>query len=77
VGEDRDSDGQCLFSDEIVTLLDGEGVEFTLSVPFERFVALKGMIEQRKRWRCFDETWSILRRIGSPRVGAADIGFLF
>ena len=26
------------------------GVEFTVSVPFERFTELKGMIEARKRW---------------------------
>lgn len=57
----------AFFSDEIVTLLDGEGVEFSLSVPFERFVELKGMIEQRKRWRCFDETWSYFETPWKPK----------
>src|SRR5512136_2450750 len=37
----------AFFSDEIVTLLDGLKVEFTLSVPFERFTELKKMIEER------------------------------
>jgi len=41
----------AFFSDAIVSALDGEGVEFTISVPFARFVALKDMVERRKRWR--------------------------
>lgn len=54
----------AFFSDEIVNMLDAAGVEFTISVPFERFAALKALIEQRKRWRrlngqCrfFDTDW--------------------
>src|SRR5437773_11849675 len=31
----------AFFSDEIVTALDEEGVDFTISVPFERFVELQ------------------------------------
>jgi hypothetical protein len=41
----------AFFSDEIVSALEAEGVEFSVSVPFERFVELKGLIEGRKRWR--------------------------
>jgi hypothetical protein len=41
----------AFFSDDIVGMLDGAGVEFTISVPFERFAALKALIENRKRWR--------------------------
>lgn len=41
----------AFFSDEIVSALDGEGVEFTISVPFARFTALKALVENRKRWR--------------------------
>jgi len=41
----------AFFSDDIVGMLDNEGVEFTISVPFARFAALKGLIENRKRWR--------------------------
>jgi len=44
----------AFFSDEIVSTLVGWGVEFTTSVPFERFSKLKGMIESRKRWRRFN-----------------------
>lgn len=43
----------AFFSDEIVDALEREHVEFTLSVPFERFAELKKKIESRKRWqRC-------------------------
>lgn len=41
----------AFFSDEIVGELDRLGVEFTVSVPFERFVELKSRIEHRRRWR--------------------------
>jgi hypothetical protein len=40
----------AFFSDEIVTALNEQGVEFTISVPFERFVELKQMIERRQYW---------------------------
>jgi len=40
----------AFFSDEIIEALVDRGVQFTLSVPFERFVELKAMIEQRRRW---------------------------
>jgi len=41
----------AFFSDDIVRMLDTEAVQFTISVPFERFAALKALIESRKRWR--------------------------
>jgi len=54
----------AFFSDAIVGTLARQGVEFTISVPFERFVELKRMIEQRRRWRrvdaethCFEAAW--------------------
>ena len=53
----------AFFSDEIITVLGEAGVEFALSVPFERFAELKHLIENRKRWRrindqcCFFEHW--------------------
>lgn len=40
----------AFFSDEIVSALQADNVAFTISVPFERFVELKGMIENRLRW---------------------------
>lgn len=54
----------AFFSDAIVGALHKLGVEFTVSVPFERFVGLKQRIENRRRWRrinaeisCFEDRW--------------------
>jgi len=54
----------AFFSDEIIMALLDREVEFSISVPFERFVELKGMIEQRRRWHrlnseagYFESTW--------------------
>lgn len=44
----------AFFSDEIVHALDAEGVEFTISVPFERFPELKQHIESRRSWKPCD-----------------------
>ena len=41
----------AFFSDEMVTELVDLGVEYTISVPFERFAELKGLIENRVRWK--------------------------
>jgi hypothetical protein len=67
----------AFFSDEMVTLIDGLGVEFTLSVPFERFVELKRMIEGRKRWRRFNETWSFFETRWKPKSWSNRYRFLF
>ena len=54
----------AFFSDEIVHALGGERVEFSISVPFERFPNLKHQIESRHRWKrcgpgcsCFELKW--------------------
>lgn len=41
----------AFFSDEIIAALDKQGIELSVTVPFERFAELKGMIEGRRRWR--------------------------
>jgi hypothetical protein len=41
----------AFFSDEVVHSLDDEGVEFSITVPFERFPKLKQRVESRKRWK--------------------------
>jgi len=40
----------AFFSDDIVRLLEAEGVEYSISVPFERFAKLKRLIEARRQW---------------------------
>ena len=41
----------AFFNEQIVDGYEQLGVEFSLSVPFERFPELKGLIEERKRWK--------------------------
>ena len=56
----------AFFSDDIVGMLDDEGVEFTISVPFERFTALKALIEGRKRLRRLNCLWSFFESNWKP-----------
>ena len=57
----------AFFSDEIVAALNEEGVEFTISVPFERFVELKKMIERRQRWYAIDDELSYFEAQWKPK----------
>ncbi|TET54681.1 MAG: IS1380 family transposase, partial [Anaerolineales bacterium] len=67
----------AFFSDELVTLLRDQRVEFTLSVPFERFVELKGMIETRRRWRSFDANRSFFESHWRPKSWTRSYRFVF
>ena len=67
----------AFFSDDIVTLLDEQDVEFSVSVPFERFPQLKGMIEGRKRWRPFDNDMSYFETPWKPKKWQQRFRFLF
>ena len=57
----------AFFSDAIVEALDGMGIEFTVSVPFERFVELKKLIGARQRWWVINDTWSYFDSTWSPK----------
>lgn len=57
----------AFFSDQIVTALHAQNVEFTISVPFERFVELKQLIERRKRWIAIDEELSYFETKWKPK----------
>jgi hypothetical protein len=67
----------AFFSDEIVAALKERGIEFTLSVPFERFAELKGMIEQRRRWRRLDTETSYFETSWKPQCWDRRFRFLF
>ena len=54
----------AFFSNALVSMLNEEGVEFTISVPFEGLALLKQRVEARRRWRrvneetsCFEMRW--------------------
>ena len=67
----------AFFSDEIVTLLEEQGVEFSLSVPFERFAELKQIIKERKRWKRLDDRWSWFESFWKPKKWDTRFRFLF
>ena len=67
----------AFFSDQIVTALQKAGIEFTISVPFERFVELKGMIEARQRWQRVDGDVSFFETPWKPKVWDRRFRFLF
>ena len=67
----------AFFSQEIVTLLDQETIEFTLSVPFERFAELKSMIENRVRWRHLNNRWSYFETPWKPKKWPVKFRFVF
>ena len=66
----------AFFSDEIVTLLEAEEIEFTLSVPFERFTEWKQMIQDRKRWKRLDVRWSWFETLWKPKKWDSRFRFL-
>jgi Transposase DDE domain group 1 len=67
----------AFFSDEIVTALAEAEVEFTLSVPFERFVELKRMIEERCRWHTLDNETCYFETAWKPQIWQQRFRFLF
>lgn len=66
----------AFFSDEIVSALDAAGVEFSISVPFERFVELKRLIESRRRWQALDQELSYFETQWKPKSWPRAFRFL-
>jgi hypothetical protein len=67
----------AFFSDELVEALAELGVEFTISVPFERFTELKGMIEERQRWWALDGETSYFETNWKPKCWDHRFRFVF
>jgi hypothetical protein len=69
----------AFFSDEMVELLAGLNVEFTISVPFERFTELKGMVYGRKIWRraTVDGTLRYFQKTWKPKCWTRSYRFIF
>jgi len=67
----------AFFNETIVDVLDYYGVQFTASVPFERFSELKSMVERRKRWRTIDREWSYFESRWKPKSWDTHYRFLF
>lgn len=67
----------AFFNDEMVSELDSLGIEFSISVPFERFTELKTMIEGRRRWRRYDDQLSFFETSWKPKSWDQKYRFLF
>lgn len=67
----------AFFSDEIVMALDEAHIEFSVSVPFERFMDLKRKIEGRKRWQRFSGEVAYFEEWWKPKVWNRRFRFLF
>ena len=67
----------AFFNETIAEHLHSTGVEFTISVPFERFTELKGMIEGRKRWRQLNDELSFFETQWKPKSWTAPYRFIF
>lgn len=52
----------AFFSEEIIALLDEYDVEYTISVPFERYTTIKCYIDERLRWRTLGKGQSFFER---------------
>ena len=67
----------AFFSDEIVRTLHELGVEFSISVPFERFVGLKQRIESRRRWHRANADLSFFEDRWKPKSWPRRYRFIF
>jgi len=45
----------AFFSETMVNVLEDSGIEYTISVPFERLLALKDQVEKRRKWFWLDD----------------------
>ena len=66
----------AFFSDEIVTALSERDIEFTISVPFERFTELKTLIENRQKWPALREETSYFEPSWKPQKWSKAFRFL-
>jgi hypothetical protein len=55
------------FNEDTCMWLTDNRIQFTVSVPFERFAFLKQLIEDRERWYCIDDDWSYFEITWKPK----------
>ena len=67
----------AFFSDAIVKALDEQRVEYTISVPFERFSELKTTIETRCHWHPMDEQCDYFESDWKPKSWQRRHRFIF
>lgn len=52
----------AFFSEETILALENANAHYTISVPVDRYIAIKEQIEQRRRWRYLDDQCSFFER---------------
>jgi len=67
----------AFFSDKTVEFLDSQRVQFSISVPFERFAELKSKIETHRRWKRLDAEWDYFDSQWAPKCWENRYRFLF
>ena len=67
----------AFFSDAIIGMLNAEGVEFTISVPFEHFAELKALAETRKQWRHLNDRCDFFENRWKPKSWGGKQRFVF
>ena len=67
----------AFFDKKLMAWLDLIGVEYSISVPFERLAELKVLIEARERWRRIDGSWSYFEMKWKPKSWDAKYRFIF
>lgn len=67
----------AFFSDTVVGMLEAKNVEYTISVPFERFVELKKITQTRKRWHRMSEPSAYFELSWKPKSWTERRRFLF
>ncbi len=67
----------AFFEKNILSVMDGCGVEFTAAVPFTRMPELKRMIESRQRWRRIDTEYSFFETGWKPKSWGVGYRFIF
>jgi hypothetical protein len=66
----------AFFSETIVATLEAAHVEYSISVPFERFTALKALVEARRRWRRLSPTLAYFEPPWAPECWTRDVRVL-
>lgn len=67
----------AFFSDRIIDSLEQAKVEYTISVPFERFAKLKTLIEQRQHWQSSHDQCHYFERHWKPDAWETPRRFVF
>lgn len=67
----------AFFNEDIIDMLDKQGVEFTAAVPFARYPELIIRIENRKRWLPLDKNISYFEENWKPQSWGEKYRFIF